>query len=54
LNEIIDEIRTEHHFPERKLKELLGHTRLEVFLGMIIGILVGTIVVTISSLMAGI
>jgi uncharacterized protein len=54
LNEIIDEIRTEHHFPKRKLKELLGHTRLEVFLGMIIGILVGTITVTLSRLMAGI
>lgn len=48
LNEIIDEIRIEHHIPERKLKELLGHTRLEVFLGMIVGVLVGVIVVSQS------
>ena len=48
LNEIIDEIRVEHHFPERKLKELLGHTRLEVFLGMMVGVLVGMLVVSLS------
>jgi acid phosphatase family membrane protein YuiD len=39
LNEIIDELFKEHHFSERKLAELLGHTRVEVFLGMVIGIL---------------
>lgn len=39
LNEIVDELFTEHHLSERKLAELLGHTRLEVFMGMIVGIL---------------
>jgi acid phosphatase family membrane protein YuiD len=40
LNEIIDELFQEHHLSERKLAELLGHTRLEVFTGMLMGILV--------------
>jgi acid phosphatase family membrane protein YuiD len=48
LNEMIDELFQEHHLSERKLVELLGHTRLEVFLGMVIGILVGLLVVSVS------
>jgi acid phosphatase family membrane protein YuiD len=48
LNEIMDEFFKEHRFSEKKLKELLGHTRLEVFMGMIIGIIVGTIVFFVS------
>ena len=44
LNEIVDELFKEHHFSERKLVELLGHTRLEVFMGMLIGILVALLV----------
>ena len=44
LNEMIDELFKEHHFSERKLAELLGHTRMEVFMGMIIGILVAVII----------
>jgi len=38
LNQIVDELFTEHHLSENKLKELLGHTRLEVFFGMLTGI----------------
>lgn len=38
LNQIVDELLREHHLSENKLKELLGHTRLEVFMGMITGI----------------
>jgi acid phosphatase family membrane protein YuiD len=38
LNQIIDELFTEHHLSENKLKELLGHTRIEVFFGMLTGI----------------
>lgn len=38
LNQIIDELFKEHHLSENKLKELLGHTRLEVFFGMLTGI----------------
>jgi len=44
LNEIVDELFKEHHLSETKLKELLGHTRLEVFMGMLQGILVGVLV----------
>ena len=38
LNQIVDELFKEHHLSETKLKELLGHTRLEVFFGMLTGI----------------
>lgn len=38
LNQIVDEMFKEHHLSEVKLKELLGHTRLEVFFGMLTGI----------------
>ena len=38
LNQIVDELLHEHHLSEVKLKELLGHTRLEVFMGMLTGI----------------
>jgi acid phosphatase family membrane protein YuiD len=38
LNQIVDELLHEHHLSENKLKELLGHTRFEVFMGMITGI----------------
>ena len=38
LNQIVDELLHEHHLSETKLKELLGHTRLEVLMGMITGI----------------
>jgi len=38
LNQILDEIVIKHHLSERRLKELLGHTRLEVFMGMLVGI----------------
>jgi acid phosphatase family membrane protein YuiD len=38
LNQIVDELFKEHHLSENKLKELLGHTRPEVFFGMLTGI----------------
>lgn len=44
LNEMVDELFKEHRFSEIKLAELLGHTRLEVFLGMVMGILVALLV----------
>jgi uncharacterized protein len=50
LNEMLDELFKEHHLSERKLKELLGHTRLEVLMGAIIGILTSLIVVSYSVL----
>lgn len=38
LNQIVEELFKSHHFSDVKLKELLGHTRLEVFFGMLTGI----------------
>ncbi|MDF7799528.1 divergent PAP2 family protein [Pontiellaceae bacterium B1224] len=38
LNQIVDELLQEHHLSETKLKELLGHTRLEVLMGCLTGI----------------
>lgn len=38
LNSIVDELLREHHLSENKLKELLGHTRFEVLMGMLTGI----------------
>ena len=37
LNQILDELLYEHHLSEKKLKELLGHTRLEVLGGLVTG-----------------
>lgn len=50
LNELVDELFKQHRFSERKLAELLGHTRLEVFLGMIMGILVAMLVTSVPYL----
>ena len=44
LNQIIDELFKEHHLSENKLKELLGHTRIEVFFGMLTGITTAMVV----------
>ena len=38
LNQIVDELFKAHHLSENKLKELLGHTRPEVFFGALMGI----------------
>ena len=50
LNEMVDELFKKHRFNERKLAELLGHTRLEVFMGMIVGILMAIIVTSVPYL----
>lgn len=39
LNQMIDDFFVDHHFSDKRLKELLGHTRLEVFVGMLVGVL---------------
>jgi acid phosphatase family membrane protein YuiD len=49
LNEMVDELFKEHRFSENKLRELLGHTRLEVFMGMLIGVLVAIVTVGVWS-----
>jgi hypothetical protein len=40
LNKIMEELSTTHSFQEKRLKELLGHTRLEVVGGAIFGIMI--------------
>lgn len=40
LNQIVQELFKQHHLSEQKLAELLGHTRLEVFAGLITGVAV--------------
>jgi len=41
LNQIVEVIVKEHHLPTQKLREILGHTRMEVFAGMLVGIVIG-------------
>lgn len=38
LNQIVAELFETHHFSKQKLAELLGHTRLEVGAGLLLGI----------------
>jgi acid phosphatase family membrane protein YuiD len=44
LNDIVEELFKEHHFSERKMVELLGHTRTEVFVGLLLGVFMAIIV----------
>ncbi len=44
LNQLIEELFKEHKLSEQKLVELLGHTRLEVVLGMIMGLLTALLI----------
>ncbi|NLC43241.1 MAG: divergent PAP2 family protein [Clostridiales bacterium] len=43
LNEIVRELQSKHTITEGKLKELLGHTPIEVIAGAILGILVAVL-----------
>ncbi len=38
LNDIVEEMFKKHRFSERKMVELLGHTRTEVFAGLFLGV----------------
>jgi len=49
LNQMIQELFKEHRLSQTHLKELLGHTRKEVFAGMLLGISVATAVVKLMS-----
>ena len=40
LNRMLDEIFVEHRFDEKRLRELIGHTPLEVFVGAVLGLAV--------------
>ncbi len=39
LNQMVQELFKEHHLSKQKLAEFLGHTRTEVFAGMLLGVL---------------
>ena len=39
LNQVVEELFKEHKLSQEKLAELLGHTRMEVTLGMVMGVL---------------
>lgn len=41
LNQIVEELFKEHHLSTNKLAELLGHTRLEVLAGLLLGVAAG-------------
>ncbi len=43
LNQIVDELFKEHHLSEQKLLELLGHTRMEVLAGMLVGVIIAVL-----------
>jgi acid phosphatase family membrane protein YuiD len=49
LNQIVDELFHEHRLSEQKLAELLGHTRLEVFMGFVLGIVTALLVHAVSA-----
>lgn len=40
LNQIVEELFRDHHLSQQKLHELLGHTRTEVFAGIVTGVLI--------------
>ncbi len=40
LNEIMDDLNSSRPVPDKKLKELLGHTPVQVFMGALLGIIV--------------
>lgn len=45
MNQMIDELFRQHKLSQTRLKELLGHTRKEVFAGMAVGIAVAALMV---------
>ena len=48
LNQIVEEFFTDQPLNFPKMKELLGHTRLEVFAGLVTGVIVALAVVSIG------
>ena len=44
LNKMLDELFKTHRFSHEHLAELLGHTEMEVFLGMLMGVMVALLV----------
>ncbi|MBI2437922.1 MAG: divergent PAP2 family protein [Lentisphaerae bacterium] len=48
LNQMLDELFKTHRFPRQRLVELLGHTQIEVLLGMLMGIMVALLVQAVA------
>lgn len=48
LNQIVDQLFQKHQLSQKKLLELLGHTRTEVFAGMLLGILIALLCHTVA------
>lgn len=44
LNQVVAELLKDHHLSTVKLREMLGHTRLEVFAGLLLGVAVALLV----------
>ena len=44
LNDLVDELRTTHHFDRSRLKELVGHTWAEVIGGLVVGLVTSFLV----------
>ena len=44
LNKMVDDLYQKGQVPERRLKELLGHTPFEVFAGAFLGVVIGLLV----------
>ena len=44
LNQMIDEAFQGHPFAEKRLRELIGHTPVQVIVGGLLGILIGLLV----------
>lgn len=44
LNAIMEDLNNDGHIEQKKLKELIGHTPIEVIVGAILGIAIGTII----------
>jgi len=53
LNRLLDELFKTHRFSHERLVELLGHTRIEVFLGLLLGIAAALLVHAASAWRAG-
>ncbi len=44
LNQLVAELRKDHHLSKVKLREMLGHSRYEVFVGLCLGVAIALII----------
>jgi uncharacterized protein len=48
LNQMIDEAFQGHPIAEKRLRELIGHTPIQVFVGGVLGVCVGLLITAVS------